>query len=128
MLFRSLGHQYGDVQAPSPVPSQPQTPNTPGFDSSRPGTGRHHARKHSGRNDFQAPPGSYGLHGHGVRDTADPFEKDWLQKHPDVLREEIAAHSPAILDRHDYNLSAEQLNKLVKQSRSAGFGKSTESF
>jgi len=121
-----LAHQYGDVQAPSPGPygSQPQTPKTPGFDSSRPGTGRHHSRKHSGRNDFQAPPGSYGLHGHGVQDTSDPFEKDWLSKHPDALREELAAHSPAILDRHDYQLTPAELNKLVKQTRGAGFGAS----
>jgi len=71
----------GDVQAPSPASFA--TPFTAGIgfhnDGSKP---RHHGRKTSARG-VEAPPGSYGLHGHGII-PHDRFEKAYYEKHPEV--------------------------------------------
>jgi hypothetical protein len=102
----------GDVQAPTPAPQS--RPAGSGFISS-PGEGRNHTRTKSGREVFRGPPGSYGMHGHGIVDTKDPFEKAWYDKHPEALaREASGEYGPKIpVDRKEYNLSSADLNKLV---------------
>lgn len=112
----------GDVQAPSPSPFT-QTPIVgPGSDGTQ--KGRHHGRTRSGREIFR-PPGSYGLHGHGVPHS-DQFEKAWYDKHPDALvREENGQYGPGIGgSRGEWALSSEDLNKIVRDtaSRGSGFG------
>ena len=114
----------GDVQAPSPSPFTQQYPSGIGFhnDGSKP---RHHSRTRSGRELFQ-PPGSYGLHGHGLA-SPDKFEKAWYDKHPDALvKEEGGQYGPGIGgSRGEWAMSSEDLNKIVKEtaSRGAGFGR-----
>lgn len=104
----------GDVQAPSPAPYQldhgPQ----------RPGRSQH--RTLSSR-DASLPPGSYGLHGHGVHHN-DKFEKAWYEKHPDeYAKEEQNEHTPALgTPRPEGALSSDDLNKLVRGSAAAGSG------
>lgn len=106
----------GDVQAPSPAPVPSSTGSASGH---RPG--RHHQRTRSGR-DVLLPPGSYGLHGHGVH-TTDKFEKAWYDKHPDELaREEQGQYGPAIAPRPDWALSSEDLNRIVRSSAAKGSG------
>ncbi|EED19175.1 conserved hypothetical protein [Talaromyces stipitatus ATCC 10500] len=98
----------GDVQAPSPAP--PRSGSASGQRASR-----HHHRTRSGRDVF-LPPGSYGLHGHGVHAT-DKFEKAWYDKHPDELaREEQGQYGPAIAERSTWALSSDDLNRLVHSS------------
>lgn len=115
----------GDVQAPSPAPYSQTHPSGVGFhnDGSKP---RHHGRTRSGRETFQGPPGSYGLHGHGLANP-DKFERAWYDKHPDaLLREESGQYSPGIGGgRGEWAMSSEDLNKIVKDtaSRGSGFGK-----
>lgn len=111
----------GDVQAPSPSPFA-QTPTTgPSLNEMK---ARHHGRTRSGREIFR-PPGSYGLHGHGVPHS-DQFEKAWYDKHPDALvREENGQYGPGISgNRGEWALSSEDLNKIVRDtaSRGSGFG------
>ncbi|KAI1500886.1 altered inheritance of mitochondria protein 21 [Biscogniauxia marginata] len=104
----------GDVQAPSPAP--PRAPSV---------EGRHHTRKTSSRNGFgDLPPGSYGLHGHGVASTA-KLEKAYYEKHPDLVHKETHNHLHNRVK--DYALSSEDLNKIVRDtaSRGAGFGTSS---
>ncbi|KAJ3562158.1 hypothetical protein NPX13_g8667 [Xylaria arbuscula] len=105
----------GDVQAPSPAP-----PRAPSVDSTK--SGRHHTRRASSRSGFHdLPPGSYGLHGHGVEST-DKLEKAYYEKHPEIFQKE---HYQPLHDRvHDYSMSSENLNKIVRDtaSRGAGFG------
>ncbi|KAI0483527.1 altered inheritance of mitochondria protein 21 [Xylaria cf. heliscus] len=107
----------GDVQAPSPAP-----PRAASVDSTK--SGRHHTRRTSSRGGFNdLPPGSYGLHGHGVEST-DKLEKAYYEKHPDIYQKEQYNH---LHDRvHDYSMSSENLNKIVRDtaSRGAGFGNS----
>ncbi|KAK8098637.1 uncharacterized protein PG998_014123 [Apiospora kogelbergensis] len=107
-------HYAGDVQAPSPAPSVAMSEAT--------GKPKNHSRKHSGRTGFDSvPPGSYGLHGHGVA-PADKFEKAYYEKHPELHKKEIYNH---LHDRaHDFSMSSEELNKIVRDtaSRGAGFG------
>lgn len=107
----------GDVQAPSPAP----------FTPSHTGEKRrsHHNRAKS-RDGL--PPGSYGLHGHGIA-PSDPFEKDWYAKHPEELQHE-EAHGHGVYEgigsgRGAFALSSDDLNKIVRDtaSRGAGFGK-----
>ena len=94
----------GDVQAPSPAP---------GTDS----PGRHHHRKGSSRS---LPPGSYGLHGHGVA-PQDKLEKAYYQKHPELLEKE---HHSVIHERqNDFSMSSSDLNKLVRDTANRGHGK-----
>jgi len=98
----------GDVQAPSPAPSSVEVK-------------KHHARKLSSRGNL--PPGSYGLHGHGVV-PQDKLEKAYYEKHPDLLKKE---HTPHHHDRaNDFSMSKEDLNKIVRDtaSRGAGLGES----
>ncbi|MCJ1281653.1 hypothetical protein MMC26_000974 [Xylographa opegraphella] len=116
----------GDVQAPSPSPYTQNHPSGIGFhnDGSRP---RHHGRRSSAKEVFQGPPGSYGLHGHGLA-VPDKFEKAWYDKHPDALvREESGQYGPGIGgSRGEWAMSSEDLNKIVRDtaSRGAGFGTS----
>ena len=116
----------GDVQAPSPSPYSQTFPSAIGLhNDGRQKPGRHHDRTRSGKEVFNGPPGSYGLHGHGVQHT-DRFEKDWYDKHPDALvREENGLYGPGIGgSRGEWALSSDDLNKIVRQtaSRGAGFG------
>ncbi|KAJ5103645.1 Protein of unknown function DUF3210 [Penicillium argentinense] len=96
----------GDVQAPSPSPYLDQGSQRPG---------RNHNRSRSGR-DSSLPPGSYGLHGHGVQHT-DKFEKAWYEKHPDEFAKEEGQYGPGIgTPRPDWALSRDDLNKIVRSS------------
>ncbi|MCJ1417333.1 hypothetical protein MMC32_003676 [Xylographa parallela] len=114
----------GDVQAPSPSPYAQSHPSGIGFhnDGSKP---RHHGRRSSAKEVFLGPPGSYGLHGHGLANP-DKFEKAWYDKHPDALvREESGQYGPGIGGgRGEWAMSSEDLNKIVRDtaSRGAGFG------
>lgn len=96
----------GDVQAPSPSPYLDQGCQRPG---------RHHNRTRSGR-DSSLPPGSYGLHGHGVQ-HADKFEKAWYEKHPDEYVKEEGQYGPGVgTPRPSWALSSDDLNKIVRGS------------
>ncbi|MCJ1399458.1 hypothetical protein MMC11_002660 [Xylographa trunciseda] len=114
----------GDVQAPSPSPYSQNYPSGIGFhnDGSK---SRHHGRRSSVKEGFLGPPGSYGLHGHGLA-SPDKFEKAWYDKHPDALvREESGQYGPGIGGaRGEWAMSSEDLNKIVRDtaSRGAGFG------
>lgn len=115
----------GDVQAPSPAALPQTAPPGIGFYNDgvqRPG--RHHSRTRSGREVFRGPPGSYGMHGHGVLHS-DQFEKAWYDKHPDALvREEHGQYGPGISGgRGEWALSSEDLNKIVRGTASRGPGK-----
>ncbi|KAH9885537.1 altered inheritance of mitochondria protein 21 [Xylariomycetidae sp. FL2044] len=109
----------GDVQAPSPAP-----PRAPSADGTK--AGKHHVRKTSSRSGLHdAPPGSYGLHGHGVAST-DKLEKAYYEKHPELQQKEHYSHHH---DRvKDYSMSSEDLNKIVREtaSRGTGFGTSAQ--
>jgi hypothetical protein len=112
-----INPNLGDVQAPSPAP-----PSSAGSGAHR--SGRHHQRTRSGR-ELCLPPGSYGLHGHGVSST-DKFEKAWYDKHPDeYFREEKGQYSSAIVPRPDWALSSDDLNKIVRgpAAKPSGLGK-----
>ncbi|KAL2868273.1 Aim21 family protein [Aspergillus lucknowensis] len=106
----------GDVQAPSPSPYLDQ----PGQRS-----GRGHHRTRSGR-ETSLPPGSYGLHGHGVP-ANDKFEKAWYEKHPDEYVKEEQGHygSGVGTPRPDWALSSDDLNKIVRGSAVTGSGLGT---
>ncbi|KAL4810478.1 altered inheritance of mitochondria protein 21 [Aspergillus unguis] len=106
----------GDVQAPSPSPY---------LDSSGQRPGRGHHRTRSGR-EASLPPGSYGLHGHGVP-TNDKFEKAWYEKHPDEYAKEEQGHygSGVGTPRPDWALSSDDLNKIVRGSAVTGSGLGT---
>ena len=117
----------GDVQAPSPSPYAQSFPSGIGFHNDgtqKPGS-KHHLHSRSGREQFNGPPGSYGLHGHGTPNN-DQFEKQWYEKHPDaLLREEHGQYGPGLdVNRGEWALSSEDLNKIVRDtaSRGAGFG------
>lgn len=118
-MFRNAG----DVQAPSPSPyAQTGTTSGTGFHQ-KPG-GRHHGRTKSGREIFQGPPGSYGMHGHGVISN-DEFEQKWYEKHPeDLKREKAGEYGPHIQEnRKDYHWRADNLEKLVHtKSQDLGIG------
>lgn len=119
-MFRNAG----DVQAPSPAPFAQQTaPSGPASGSSqRP---RHHGRTKSGREIFHGPPGSYGMHGHGVI-PKDEFTQKWYEKHPeDLKREKAGEYGPHIQEnRKDYHWRADNLEKLVHmKSQDIGMGK-----
>ncbi|KAI0870926.1 hypothetical protein GGS24DRAFT_504289 [Hypoxylon argillaceum] len=109
----------GDVQAPSLTPSR-----APSVDSTK--SGRQHARRTSSRNGFyDLPPGSYGLHGHGVEST-DKLEKAYYEKHPDMYQKE---RYHALHDRvQDYSMSSENLNKIVRDTASRGVGFGTSEY
>lgn len=110
----------GDVQAPTPSPydSKPHTAGVGFFnDGSLAPKPRKHERTKSGREIFTGPPGSYGLHGHGLTGR-DQFERAWYEKHPEEQeRESQGAYGPAIADnRKDWALSSDQLNRLVHRN------------
>lgn len=104
----------GDVQAPSPSPYQVE------HGSQR--SGRSHHRSRSGR-ESSLPPGSYGLHGHGVAPN-DRFEKAWYEKHPEeYAKEEKGQYGPGVgTPRPDWALSSDDLNKIVRGSAVTGSG------
>lgn len=102
----------GDVQAPSPSPFLEQG-------SQR--QGRNHHRSRSAR-DSSLPPGSYGLHGHGVPHS-DKFEKAWYEKHPDEFAKEEGQYGPGVgTPRPDWALSSDDLNKIVRGPSRSGSG------
>lgn len=112
----------GDVQAPSPA-LYPGTHSTgAGYlndGSPRPPTTE--SRRRSAHN-FPVPPGSYGLHGHGVV-AQDQFEKAWYQKHPEEASKDGGAYGPSLhADRSLYSMSSEDLNNLVRQTSRTGSG------
>lgn len=113
----------GDVQAPTPGPTQGTFPGGVSNDGSRPPTGDGRKRTAHG---YHGPPGAYGLHGHGVAGQ-DRFEKSWYEKHPDELaKEELETHKPAsALERPSWAMSSDELNKLVHDSgrNTPGFGR-----
>lgn len=116
----------GDVQAPSPAPFSPNPPSSAGVpQEGSQKSGRNHSRTRSGREMFRGPPGSYGMHGHGMQHN-DQFEKAWYDKHPDALvREESGQYGPGIGGgRGEWALSSEDLNKIVRDTakRGSGFG------
>ncbi|KAF2429198.1 hypothetical protein EJ08DRAFT_698559 [Tothia fuscella] len=117
----------GDVQAPTPSPSTHAPSTGIGFFNNGGGSaaGRNHSRTKSGREVFQGPPGSYGLHGHGLN-AKSQFEKAWYDKHPEVLAQEVKGeYGPAISDnRKEWALSSEELNKLVHQRAMDSMGTS----
>ena len=86
-------------------------------------TGRHHGRTKSGREIFHGPPGSYGLHGHGVIPDNE-FEQDWYKKHPDdYKREKAGEYGPHIKEgRKDYHWVGERLVELVHGSKGDSMG------
>ncbi|KAF3491550.1 uncharacterized protein GIQ15_01067 [Arthroderma uncinatum] len=103
----------GDVQAPSPSPGPT---SSRGNNSQKDGHGRTRSRQEA-----SIPPGSYGLHGHGVTPD-DPFEKSWYQKHPQELaHEEKVLHGSGVgSPRPEWAMSTDDLNKIVKSSISKG--------
>ncbi|RHZ67484.1 uncharacterized protein CDV56_103237 [Aspergillus thermomutatus] len=107
----------GDVQAPSPSPYQ--------LEHGGQRQGRHHYRTRSGR-EASLPPGSYGLHGHGVPAT-DKFEKAWYEKHPEeYVKVEHGQYGPGVgTPRPDWALSSDDLNKIVRSSAVTGSGLGT---
>ena len=108
----------GDVQAPTPGPGSASVSTGVGFfnDASRARTADGRRRSAQG---FHGPPGSYGLHGHGLVPN-DQFEKKWYQRHPDELaKEESGAYGPALSsDRPEWAMSSDELNQLVHDSSS----------
>jgi Altered inheritance of mitochondria protein 21 len=108
----------GDVQAPSPASFSPNHTGQNGEPKRR-----HHFRTKSGKD--VAPPGSYGLHGHGLP-PSDPFEKDWYAKHPEELHHE-EAHGHGVYEglgsgRGAFALSSDDLNRIVSNANIAGSG------
>ena len=102
----------GEVQAPSPSPYLEQG-------SQR--SSRNHNRTRSVR-DSSLPPGSYGLHGHGVQHP-DKFEKAWYEKHPDEFVKEEGQYGPGVgTPRPDWAMSSDDLNKIVRSSAQTGSG------
>lgn len=117
----------GDVQAPTPSPYEQTISTGIGFHNKTPvASGRHHGRTKSGREIFHGPPGSYGMHGHGVVPKND-FEQQWYAKHPeDLAREQAGEYGPHIpVVRKDYHWVGDDLVKLVHSSASKGTGMGT---
>ncbi len=105
----------GDVQAPSPAPSAGIVE----------GARKHHHRKTSARGFAELPPGSYGLHGHGVV-PKDKLEKAYYSKHPSLVKKEHSLHHS---DRpNDFSMSSEELNKIVRDTARSGTGLGTFGF
>ncbi|KAF2133461.1 hypothetical protein P153DRAFT_393281 [Dothidotthia symphoricarpi CBS 119687] len=122
-MFRNAG----DVQAPTPSPFEQQSASTGVGFHNKP-SGRHHGRTKSGREIFHGPPGSYGMHGHGVI-SKDEFEQKWYEKHPeDLKREKAGEYGPHIQEnRKDYHWRSDNLEKLVHtRGQDASMGTSHE--
>lgn len=97
----------GDVQAHTPVPGSTGAAEAPK---------RHHKRKTSARGH---PPGSYGLHGHGIL-PLDKLEKAYFEKHPEAAAKE---HHVYGYDRpQDFSRSKEELNRIVRDTAQRGSG------
>ncbi|ESZ94011.1 hypothetical protein SBOR_5589 [Sclerotinia borealis F-4128] len=112
----------GDVQAPSPSPYS--APYAPGIGFHNDGSKRHHERKISGRGG-EVPPGSYGLHGHGIV-PYDRFEKAYYEKHPELYKKETTSyHGPHGEGRAEWAMSSDDLNKIVRDTASRGAGLGT---
>ncbi|KIW23381.1 uncharacterized protein PV07_11587 [Cladophialophora immunda] len=113
----------GDVQAPSPAPGLSPAHTGANGEKRRP----NHSRAKASREIF-TPPGSYGLHGHGVA-PQDKFEKDWYAKHPEVAQiEETLGHGvyeSIGSGRGAFALSSDDLNKIVRNTASRGAGLGT---
>jgi hypothetical protein len=110
----------GDVQAPSPGPGLSPAHTGTNGDKKRPS----HARARASREIF-TPPGSYGLHGHGVA-PQDRFERDWYAKHPEAAQIE-ETHGHGVYEsigsgRGAFALSSDDLNKIVRDTASRGSG------
>jgi hypothetical protein len=108
----------GDVQAPTPASSVPPSAGASHFGKGDAGERPlHHTRTKSGREVFNAPVGSYGMHGHGVVNHHDPLEKSWYSRHPeDLARETQGEYGPMIKQhRKEYNMTSAELNKLVHE-------------
>jgi hypothetical protein len=107
-----MNPHLGDVQAPSPAPTSD-------------GNGNNHNRRHSSRG---LPPGSYGMHGHGV-ESQDELDRAYYKKHPELLQR--GHHTPLHDHRQtDFALSSSDLNKLVRDTanRKSGIGSHKHSF
>ena len=118
-MFRNAG----DVQAPSPAPFAQQGPSSGSGFHQKSGS-RHHSRTKSGREIFHGPPGSYGMHGHGVISNHE-FEQKWYERHPeDLKREKAGEYGPHIQEnRKDYHWRADNLEKLVHtRAQDVGMG------
>lgn len=89
----------GDVQAPSPAP-----------DNLKP---RHHGRRTSARGFVELPPGSYGLHGHGVV-PQDKLHQAYYEKHPSLHKKEKA--HPLHERYNDFARSSDELNSMVRST------------
>ncbi|PSK55969.1 hypothetical protein B9Z65_4847 [Elsinoe australis] len=111
----------GDVQAPSPAQSAP--PHSAGIGFFNDGSRNHHRRK-SSRAEY-GPPGSYGMHGHGI-EPRDRFERDWYQRHPEEAAKEKNHHYDPGHPRSEWALSSEDLNKLVHKRSGAAMGVSPD--
>lgn len=100
-----MNPHLGDVQAPSPAPPSE-------------GNGKNHSRRHSSRG---LPPGSYGMHGHGV-ESQDELDKAYYKKHPELIQREH--HTPIHDRQNDFAMSSNDLNKLVRDTanRKSGIG------
>ena len=120
-----INPNLGDVQAPSPAQGFASGAGFAGSNGSNHQQKRpHHTRTKSGREIF-LPPGSYGLHGHGVP-AQDKFEKDWYAKHPEqFLHEEVYGHGHYTSTgdgRGESALSSDDLNRMVRGSAGRGAG------
>ncbi|KAG5287422.1 DUF3210 superfamily domain-containing protein [Histoplasma capsulatum G186AR] len=115
----------GDVQAPSPSPYCDEGHHHGVSSGGQQRAGNIHQRPKSSREN-SLPPGSYGLHGHGVHPTGN-FERAWYDKHPDELaREEQGLYGPGLgHERPEWALSGDDLNRIVKTSASTGLGLAT---
>ncbi|KAK3994605.1 altered inheritance of mitochondria protein 21 [Cladorrhinum sp. PSN332] len=99
----------GDVQAPSPAPGATE--------------GNNHKRRTSARGSL--PPGSYGLHGHGVV-SQDKLDKAYYDKHPELRKKEHYTHHH---DRvKDFSMSSEDLNKIVRDTLANGSGLAVKNY
>ncbi|EEP82530.1 predicted protein [Uncinocarpus reesii 1704] len=110
----------GDVQAPTPATLGA---HNEGYRGDNSGSQRQqHARNRSAREN-SLPPGSYGLHGHGVPSN-DKFEKAWYEKHPEELAREEQGHYGSGIGspRPEWVMSSDDLNKMVKSSATKGIG------
>lgn len=114
-----INPSLGDVQAPTPGMTPAHTGDSAAYR-------KLHSRSKS--RDVSAPPGSYGLHGHGVI-PQDKFEKDWYARHPEAAHhEETTGHGvyeSIGSGRGSFALSSDDLNKIVRETaiRGSGLGK-----
>jgi hypothetical protein len=111
-----LNPNAGDVQAPSPAPTQSQF--APGIGFFNDGSARAHIRRKSSRQEF-GPPGSFGLHSHG-QEPHDQFEREWIAKNPE--RAALEGSNSYGTPRPETALTSAELNKLVNQSTDVGMG------